>query len=507
MVEGAEASTRVAAEDQAAAGGDDRVGRGLGLEQPLRFARHRRDRVDRAEVLLAGRQDVVRGQVVDRDLLLHRLGARALDIPGHQHPRALVAQRVVHRLGQGAVGAGLPVLAAGPARAHEHLLLQLGEDDLGVLHRAPRGLVDVDHHVLRHRRPGPEELARFAVQRVDEAGLAGDSRHHFARLSGLEVRPDPAHRLRIGRHREVDQDPLEGMIQIPVVVQVLEVPPDLAGVGLERQGRVVVEVGQLHAAEHELRRRRGDGGAEVDEFELRVVAGHHPGANVAPLFEGHVAPGLVAGLAGRRHGALPPEFLPGQRVERDHDAGFRAAPRPAAPSGNHPAAGDDRTRTVRGGIDLPVQDLRLPDHLAGLGVQREGVVVVAVVQDQPVVDRDVPVVLRIEADLGVEAFRQLARVAPDEVAGHRVHRLDHVVDRGNVEHAVIRQGSDLGRPHADFASPDQAQPLHVRPVDLVQGAVAPTVQRPAEHQPLRRRRVLEHLVRDGHERRPRRLLG
>ena len=158
------------------------------------------------------------------------------------------------------------------------------------------------------------------------------------------------------------------------------------------------------------------------------------------------------------------------------------------------------------GLTCVVQDLRLPDHLAGLGVQREGVVVVAVVQDQTVVDRDVAVVLRVEAHLGVEVAGQLPRVAPDEVPGHGVHGLDHVVDRGNVEHAVIRQGRDLGRPHADFASPDQAQPLHVRPVDLVQGAVAPTVQRAAEHQPLRRRRVLKHLVRDRHERRCR-ILG
>ena len=273
-----------------------------------------------------------------------------------------------------------------------------------------------------------------------------------------------------------------------------------------RQGRVVVQVGQLHAAEHELRRRRGDGGAEVDQFELRVVAGHHPGADVVPLLEGHIAPGLVAGLAGRGHRPLPPEFLPGQPIERDHDAGFRAAPRPAASSGNHPATGDDRTRTVRGGIDLPVQDLRLPDHLAGLGVQGEGVVVVAVVQDQTVVDRDVAVVFRVEAHLGVEVAGQLARVAPDEISGRRVHRLDHVVDRGDVEDAVVGQRCDLGCPDSDFPRPGEAESMDVLAVDLVEGAVTPTVQRAAEHQPLRRRRVLQHFVRDRHERR-RRILG
>ena len=296
------------------------------------------------------------------------------------------------------------------------------------------------------------------------------------------------------------------MIQVPVVVQVLEVPADLAGVGFERQGRVVVQVRQLDAAQHELRRRRRDRGAEVDQFELRVVAGHHPGADVVPLLERHVAPGFVAGLAGRRHRPLPPDLLAGQRVERDHDARLRSAPRAAAPSRHDAAVRDDGARAVGGWVDLPVQDLRLPDQFAGLGVQRKGVVVVAVVQDQAVVDRDVPVVLRVEAHLGIETFGLFPRVAPDEVPGRRVHGLDRVLERGNVEDAVVGQWRDLGRPDFDFASPRQAQLVDVLAVDLIQRAVSPTVVRPAEHEPLRRRRVLQHLVRDGHEGR-RRILG
>ena len=44
------------------------------------------------------------------------------------------------------------------------------------------------------------------------------------------------------------------MVEIPVVVQMLVEPLDLAGVGVQREGRVVVEVRVVDAADHELRR-------------------------------------------------------------------------------------------------------------------------------------------------------------------------------------------------------------------------------------------------------------
>ena len=69
----------------------------------------------------------------------------------------------------------------------------------------------------------------------------------------LDPRVDPAHLVRVGRHRGVHEDALEGMVEIPVVVQVLVVPADLAGVDVEGQRRVVVQVRVLDAAEHELR--------------------------------------------------------------------------------------------------------------------------------------------------------------------------------------------------------------------------------------------------------------
>ena len=49
-----------------------------------------------------------------------------------------------------------------------------------------------------------------------------------------------------------------------------------------------------------------------------------------PLLEGHIAPGLVTELAGFRSQAPPPEFLTGQRVVGNDDAGVRPPARIAS---------------------------------------------------------------------------------------------------------------------------------------------------------------------------------
>ena len=90
------------------------------------------------------------------------------------------------------------------------------------------------------------------------------------RSPGAHPRVDPAHRRRVsGAHGGVDEQPLERMVEIPVIDDVLVVPDDLAGVGVERQRRVVVEVLLVVAAEHELRRRRRHRRADVDQVQLR----------------------------------------------------------------------------------------------------------------------------------------------------------------------------------------------------------------------------------------------
>ena len=181
----------------------------------------------------------------------------------------------------------------------------------------------------------------------------------------LQPRVDPAHRGRVGPDRRVDEQTLERMVEVPTVVQMLVVPDYLPRVGVQRQGRVVVEVGLVDPAEHELRRRRGDRRPEVDQVQLGIEARHHPGADVPPLLEGDVAPGLVAELARSRNQAAPPQLLTAQRVVGDDDAGVRPAARIAAPPPRSPC----RRRRWDRMSDSPgspgSREPRSPRHLPG----------------------------------------------------------------------------------------------------------------------------------------------
>src|SRR5690606_40493408 len=78
-----------------------------------------------------------------------------------------------------------------------------------------RRSVDVLKDVLLHRGPRPEELARGRVERVDDAGLAGNARDDLASLAVANARIDPSDLGAIGRDGRLDDEPLERMIEIP----------------------------------------------------------------------------------------------------------------------------------------------------------------------------------------------------------------------------------------------------------------------------------------------------
>ena len=217
------------------------------------------------------------------------------------------------------------------------------------------------------------------------------------------------------------------------------------------------------------------------------------------LLVGHAAPGLVARLARRGHGPPPPQLLAGERIVRDHDARLRPAPRPAAPPGHDPAVGDDRAGAVAGRCLPVVEDLRLPRGLAGRRVERVGVVVVADVDDEPIVDGDVPHAAGVAAHVLVDVLRQVAAVLPDEVAGHRIDGLDDVAAVRHVERAVVGQRRHLLRAGHQRARPGETEVADVLARHLVQRAVAPAVERAAPHRPVRGVGILQHGVGDGHE--------
>ena len=203
------------------------------------------------------------------------------------------------------------------------------------------------------------------------------------------------------------------MVEVPVVVEVLEIPDDFAGIGIEGQGRVVIEVPVVGPADQKLRRRRSDRRADVDQVQLRVVARHHPGADVLPFLERHPTPGLVARLAGGRNRAPAPQLRAGLRVVGGDHAAVGSGRRHAASSRDHLAVGDDRAGALHGGVLPVVQNLGLPRQPAGPRVEGEDVVVHARVDDERAVDRQVAVVLpEVVEDVFVDVLGHLPAMHP-----------------------------------------------------------------------------------------------
>ena len=279
----------------------------------------------------------------------------------------------------------------------------------------------------------------------------------------------------------------------------LVVPPNLAGRDIERQGRVVVQVREIGTAEHEPRRRGGDTRADVDEFQLRVVARRHPGADVPAILVGHRAPGLVARLPGRREGAAPPEFAAGLRVMGEDDAGVGSPERPATPPRDQLAVGHDRPGAVMGRVGLVVEDPRLPRELAGRSIERVRVQVGACAENEASPDRDIARLASECARVAPDVVRQVAPVLPDQIAGRGRERLDDVLRIRDVQDAVVGQRRRLGASIGHGPRPLHPDPPNVLPRDLVERAVAPGVEGAAEAEPVFRLRVLQHRVGHGNE--------
>ena len=408
-----------------------------------------RDRLHRADLIGSG-----------RDLRAHREVVERVVVVRHD-PGAGIPERHVHRVGQRRVRACLPVLAPHESRTDHHLLALALEDHLRVLGDRAGRAIDGADDVLGDGRFRPEELPRLAVERVDNPGLAGNAGHDAPLLARPEARVDPVDDLGVRRHRGIDEQPFERMIEVPAVVQVLVVPDDLASVGVKCERRVVVQVLIAGPADHELGGGRGDRGAHVDQVQFGIEARDHPRADVLPFLERDTAPALVPRLARRRDSAPAPQFFAGACVVRHDDAGVRPPTRRAAPARDDLAVGDDRAAALVRRIDPVVEDLGFPGELAGRRVEREDIVVAARINDLRAVNGQIPVQVGEDTEhVVLEVVRADALIAPVEVTGRGVYRLDDVARVRHVEHAVVHEWRPLlqPRPKARATRPSGVRP-------------------------------------------------
>ena len=156
---------------------------------------------------------------------------------------------------------------------------------------------------------------------------------------------------------------------------------------------------------------------------------------------------------------------------------------------------DDRSARVTV-AQLVVGNRLIPDHLTGPRVERDEVRVVGGGDDLVAVDRERPHPAD-EDVVGIDL--ELLLVFPEQIAGQPVDRLNQPVRLRNVQNPLIHQRGRHLIAWPERPRPHELQLVGVRPVDLLERAVAPRVERAPPVDPVHRIRVGEHRVGDRRE--------
>ena len=258
----------------------------------------------------------------------------------------------------------------------------------------------------------------------------------------------------------------------------------------------MIEVLLVVPRHEKFRSRRGDGGSDIQHVELGIVARHHPRADVAALGIGNAAPGFIAGLPGSGNRTRAPQLLAGNGIVSGDDTAVGAKLVLASARGKDLAVGDDGPRGLLRWSLAIVDDTGFPVKFSGYFIQSKQKIVRAGIDDVVAEDRDIPVDTGHRDELA-EVFGLLALVLPFEIACGGVDRLDVIAGVRHIHDAVVHQGRAFlnSGPHA--AGPDHAEAGDIGARDLVERAVAPTVQSAAPHQPVSRIGILKHRAGDG----------
>src|SRR5262249_4672742 len=210
---------------------------------------------------------------------------------------------------------------------------------------------------------------------------------------------------------------------VPAVAgELVVVPDELAGLDVERERRIAVEIGRRGegngvgtavARKPRIGVRIGD--APVEDLALGIIGARQAPRPRRALLDRHVGPGVAAGLAGRGGGVELPDFLAGLGVVRGDEA-VRAHALLAGPVRDDLAVGDEH---AAGGL-AAVVNLGLPAQLPGLGVDRHQEAVGRGEIDHVLVDAEA----LAARGAAVDPLWIFARVLPDQIAVGGVDRLD-----------------------------------------------------------------------------------
>ena len=282
----------------------------------------------------------------------------------------------------------------------------------------------------------------------------------------------------------VDEHALEDDVEVERLAgRVLEVPGELAGVGVEGHGGAGVEplVEAVHPAAHR-HPRFGLRRAPVGEIQIGIVAAGDPRLAAGAIHARERAPGVAARLAVDGHRVEAPQLFPGGGVVAADEALLLDVGRAPAHALDHLALGEERAARTA----APVRHRHVPRHLAGAGVERHEV---RVAQRQ----KELVVVERHAAHGRVDAEPLL----PDQIAALAVERLDDAVAVVEEDDAVVRERRRLvGAALAHRRHPRELQLRDVVAGDLVERAEIARRLIPPQHRPVAGRRVAQHVVGD-----------
>src|SRR5262249_53373509 len=94
---------------------------------------------------------------------------------------------------------------------------------------------------------------------------------------------------------DVGEHLLKDMIEVPVIPrQKLMIPDNLAGIRIERQGRIGVEDGTVAGAAHDFTVRDRTAGAPIDEVQAGIVAARAPDRAAVALVRRQAVSAVVA---------------------------------------------------------------------------------------------------------------------------------------------------------------------------------------------------------------------
>ena len=185
--------------------------------------------------------------------------------------------RRIQEISLGAIAHGEPVRTAGGRGTHQLALADLRDVDIRIGNALASLDVDADDDILIIGLLGPQEFPGGSVQGPDDARFARNPGDHLTSRAGSNIRIDPGHGVCLGYHLGFHHDAFEGMILIPVAPgDVLKVPDDFPGIGIQRQGRVGIQ----HVAPSGIALDRAPGNRyrhpHKNQVELGIITGRHP---------------------------------------------------------------------------------------------------------------------------------------------------------------------------------------------------------------------------------------